>query len=201
MIPLRKGSQGCPGKSLRPFNGATLLEYAVRDALALTERVIVTTDYRVEELPEVARPYYAARPDHLCNADTPMTLVLKHVSQPMYVTDTILLLQPNCYHPERVRLAKRVLSERSAGTSVRYPDFWHPAYAIGGKLPKNRQGLEPAYRPDGLVYRVPVAHMMMIHPFSGSYIPTEGTVNVDTEQDWLRLCEQYGDEYQGSLSA
>jgi hypothetical protein len=106
--------------------------------------------------------------------------------------DTLLLMQPNCYHPERVRLAARVLAERAAGTSVRYPDFWHPAYAIGGKRPKTRQGLEPAYRPDGLLYRIPVAHLLMVDPFQGTFVPVEGTANVDSESDWTALNERYG---------
>lgn len=184
---------GCPGKSLRPFRGSTLLEHAVADALDMGYgNILVTTDYPKDELPHAAQPWYVERPAHLCNADTPMTLVLKHAAQVMYPMDTILLMQPNCYHPERVKLAKRVLAERAAGTSVRYPDFWHPAYAIGGKLPKTRQSLEPAYRPDGLLYRILVSHLLLAHPFQGSYIPTEGTINVDTECDWLRLTERYG---------
>jgi len=157
-------------------------------------RIIVTTDYAMDELPLAAQPYYAARPAHLCHDDTPMSLVLKHVARDFYPMDALLLMQPNCYHPERVRLATRVLAERAAGTSVRYPDFWHPAYAIGGKMPKSRQGLEPAYRPDGLLYRIPVAHLLMVHPFQGPYIPVEGTSNVDDERDWTRLLERYDPE-------
>jgi hypothetical protein len=126
-----------------------------------------------------------------------MSLVLKHVSQDMYPMDTILLMQPNCYHPDRVRLAQRVLKEKRAGTSVRYPDFWHPSYAIGGKMPKNRQGLDPVYRPDGLLYRIPVSHLLMVHPFTGTYIEVEGTSNVDTEQDWIQLRQRYDDESRG----
>jgi hypothetical protein len=168
----------------------------VRDAEALDPaKVIVTTDYEACELPEKARPYWVTRPVHLCGPDTPMTLVLKHVAQDMYPMDTILLMQPNCYHPDRIRLSLRVLKENRAGTSVRYPDFWHPAYAIGGKMPKNRQGLDPAYRPDGLIYRIPVAHLLMVHPFTGTYIPTEGTANVDTECDWTNLRQRYDDNY------
>jgi len=193
VIPLRQGSQGCPRKQLRPFRGATLLEHAVTDALALNPtQVIVTTNYPMTDIPLMARPYYQERPPHLCQPDSPMSLVLKHVAQPMHAQDVILLMQPNCYHPERVRLAKRVLSERVAGTSVRYPDFWHPAYAIGGRMPKTRQGLEPAYRPDGLLYRVPVSHLILLDPFMGDYIPVVGTVNVDTEADWKDLMSRYG---------
>jgi CMP-N-acetylneuraminic acid synthetase len=192
IIPLRKGSKGCPGKSLRPFKNSTLLEHAVHDALMLDPaHVIVTTDYAMNDIPLSVWRYYTARPAHLCHDDTPMSLVLKHVARDMYPMDTLLLMQPNCYHPERVRLATRVLAERAAGTSVRYPDFWHPAYAIGGKMPKSRQGLEPAYRPDGLLYRVPVAHLLMVHPFAGNYIPVAGTANVDTEEDWFELREAY----------
>jgi hypothetical protein len=192
VIPLRSGSKGCPGKSLRPFRGATLLELALLDALRLTDRVIVTTDYAQNALPQAAWAYYKERPTHLAHDTCPMSLVLKHVSQDMYPMDTILLMQPNVFHPERVKLAKRVLAERAAGTSVRYPDFWHPQYAIGGKLPRSRQELQPAYRPDGLLYRIPVSHLMLVDPYRGSYIPVEGTENVDSEQDWLHLQARYG---------
>lgn len=193
VIPLRKGSAGCPRKSLRPFRNSTLLEHAVADALDIGYgNIIVTTDYPKDELPLAVQPWHVERPAHLCHADTPMTLVLKHAAQVMYPMDTILLMQPNCYHPERLKLMKRVLLERAAGTSVRYPDFWHPAYAIGGKMPKTRQALEPAYRPDGLLYRIAVSHLMLAHPFQGSYVPVEGTINVDTECDWIRLTERYG---------
>lgn len=193
VIPMRKGSKGCPGKALRTFRSSTLLECAVSDALLLTDRVIVTTDYAESDMPMAARPFYQRRPDHLCRDDSPMTLVLKHAAQSMYPSDTILLIQPNCYHSDRVRLAKRVLAEKAAGTSVRYPDFWHPAYAIGHKrMPPTRQGLEPVYRPDGLLYRMKVASLMLIDPFKGPYIPVEGTANVDTESDWTALNERYG---------
>ena len=195
VIPLRKGSQGCPGKSLRPFNSSTLLEHAVHDAIQIgPTHIIVTTDYGLDEVPVSVRPYHVSRPAHLCHPDTPMTLVLKHVAQSMFPMDTILLMQPNCYHPDRLRLARRVLNERVAGTSVRYPDFWHPAYAIGSRSrrPKTRQSLEPAYRPDGLLYRVPVAHLLLLDPFDGDYVPVHGTVNVDTEADWEELNERYG---------
>jgi len=196
VIPLRKGSQGCPRKQLRPFKGSSLLDLAILDASSFTSRIIVTTNYPKEELSPLAQQFYQARPDHLCNPDTPMALVLKYVAQPMHPMDVILLMQPNCYHPERVRLAKRVLAERMAGTSVRYPDFWHPAYALGGRtLPKSRQGLEPAFRPDGLLYRVPVSHLLLLTPFLGDYIPVTGTVNVDTEEDWRTLNERYGSSY------
>ena len=188
-------SQGCPRKSLRPFNDTTLLECAVKDAVALgPTSVIVTTNYAMTDLPLAVQPYYQERPEHLCRPDTPMSLVLKHVAQSMRTTDMILLMQPNCYHPDRLRLARRVLNERVAGTSVRYPDFWHPAYAIGSRSrrPKTRQSLEPAYRPDGLLYRVPVAHLLLLDPFDGDYVPVHGTVNVDTEADWEELNERYG---------
>lgn len=165
----------------------------MRDAEALNPaRIIVTTDYAISDIPASARPYHAERPAHLCHDSAPMSLVLKHVARDMYPMDTILLMQPNCYHPERVRLAHRVLKERAAGTSVRYPDFWHPAYAIGGKLPKSRQELAPAYRPDGLLYRLPVSHLLLITPFTGTYIPVSGTINVDSEYDWTELNERYG---------
>jgi CMP-N-acetylneuraminic acid synthetase len=198
VIPLRKGSKGCPHKAIRPFAGSTLLEFAIRDALALDPaRVVVTTDYDVGELPLAAQSHYEHRPAHLCKDDSPMSLVLKYVARAMHPSDILLLMQPNCFHPERVRLAQRVIKERAAGTSVKYPDFWHPAYALGGKTPKFRQGLEPAYRPDGLIYRLPVSHLMMVNPFSGSYVPVAGTANVDTESDWKALRVRYDDDYWG----
>lgn len=167
----------------------------MEDALAVADpaNVIITTDYAKDDLPRTVRRWHQERPAHLCSDTAPMSLVLKYVCREMYPMDTVLLFQPNVYHPERVWWAKRCVEKRLAGTSVRYPDFWHPDYALGKKgLPKVRQALEPAYRTDGLIYRVPVAHLLLIDPFVGTYAPVEGTINVDTEDDWLRLEATYG---------
>lgn len=166
------------------------------DALRVTtpDRVIVTTDYEADNIPYGVRGFVKPRPAKLCQDDTPMRAVLKYVAANLYTGDIVLLMQPNCYHPERAKFAQQVLDQKAGMTAVRYPDFWHPAYRVDGILPYHRQGLEPAYRPDGLIYRIPAAHLILLCPFRGPLIPVEGTINVDTEDDWVRLTAQYASD-------
>ena len=197
VVPARKGSKGCPNKALRPFQGCSLLELAVRDAADLCPgRVILTTDYSLSELPDRLWWAWHRRPDDLCHDDTPMSDVLLWVAhqRKMRPEDWILLLQPSSFHPERVALA-RLLTEQDAGmTGMAYPDRWHPYYAVDVThgLPQRRQGLPTVYRPDGLVYRVRVDALSEVEPFTGPLMPVDGTVMVDTEADWRELVRRHG---------
>ena len=198
VIPARRGSRGCPGKALRSFRGKTLLEWAVRAAEALVppNRIVVTTDYEPQDLPPAVLPYWHRRPDDLCLDDVPMADVLRWASMRklMPPTDHVILLQPSSWHPDRAAIARLVVEQDAALTGARYPDRWHPYYAIEVThgLPHARQGLPEVHRPDGLVYYVRVDMLDEVEPFIGPVVPVEGTHVIDTEDDWRELVRAYG---------
>jgi CMP-N,N'-diacetyllegionaminic acid synthase len=82
VVPARSGSKGLPGKNLRTLAGRSLLEHAIRFALACDSvgRVIVSTDS--EEIAAAARAAGAdvpfLRPAELATDEAPMWPVLVH---------------------------------------------------------------------------------------------------------------------------
>ena len=82
VIPVRSGSKGVPGKNIRLLNGAPLVSYAIRTALASKhpQRVVVSTDS--EEIAAVAREAGAEvpflRPKELGEDHVPIPPVVLH---------------------------------------------------------------------------------------------------------------------------
>lgn len=82
VIPVRSGSKGVPGKNIRLLNGAPLVSYAIRTALASKhpQRVVVSTDS--EQIAAVAREAGAEvpflRPKELGEDHVPITPVILH---------------------------------------------------------------------------------------------------------------------------
>ena len=112
--------------------------------------------------------------------------------------ESFVLIQPNCYHPDRATIIRRVIEGGYGMTVERVPDHWHPAYAFSAdwqgkmRLPSTRQGLPAMVRPDGLVYVVRAEDLDSPCIYRGPGLVVEGTHNVDTEADWDRLVEAHG---------
>lgn len=104
VIPARGGSQGLPGKNLRPCAGRPLIAWSIEAALAakLVDAVIVSSDS--QEVLDVSRSWGAEpllRPAELATATAPTDPVLVHAAQsPIaalelnYRPDLVVLLQP-----------------------------------------------------------------------------------------------------------
>jgi CMP-N,N'-diacetyllegionaminic acid synthase len=141
IIPARGGSQGLPGKNIRPLAGLPLIAHSIRLAEMCPEitRTIVSTD--APEIAQVARDFGAKvpfmRPAELAQDDTPMWSVLRHALQMADPDggqyDFLLLLDPTS--PGRLPkdicgAYRRLLSNPQADgiVGVSQPDFdpiWH----------------------------------------------------------------------------
>ena len=180
------------------MSGKTATDLAVETALCLSapDRIVVTTDYHPRDLPPLARPFYSRRPPELAGDDVAMVDVLRFEAhrRAWGEDETIVLLQPSSVHPQRTQIAYKSLTEGYGMTGVRYPDKWHPDYEITKKaLPASRQGLREAYRPDGLVYIIrDMERLSFRDPFSGPVLPVEGTIMLDTPEDFKEVERAFG---------
>ena len=83
MIPARKGSKRCPGKNTRPFLGPSLLERAIKLAVAsnLFHRVIVSSDDEVAlRIADQGGVIPCWRPAYLATDDADTEAVITHIA-------------------------------------------------------------------------------------------------------------------------
>lgn len=177
VIPARGGSQGLPGKNLRPLMGLPLIAHSIRLARLCPEiaRCVVSTDS--EEIAAAARAHGGdvpfLRPAALARADTPMWPVLKHALAEVEraegrAYDLLMLLDPTSPTrlPEDVRaaVARLTASDADGIVSVSRPEFnplWHTVVEEGGLMKDwlpdaarvtRRQDAPTIYRINGLLY-------------------------------------------------
>lgn len=176
VIPARGGSEGLPGKNVRPLLGLPLLAHSIRLARLCPEvtRCVVSTDSA--EIAEIARaqggeaPFL--RPAELARADTPMWPVLGHALAEVERLegapyDLLLLLDPTSPTrlPEDVTKAVKLLADGFDGVvSVSQPEFnplWHTVVEKDGRMAdwlpeaaavRRRQDAPAIYRINGLLY-------------------------------------------------
>jgi CMP-N,N'-diacetyllegionaminic acid synthase len=178
VIPARGGSQGLPGKNIRPLAGLPLIAHTLRFAALCPEidHCIVSTDS--DEIANVARAHGGEapfqRPAELAQADTPMWPVLQHALREMEARTgrrfaSLLLLQPTtpARLPEDVKRALALLDAdpNAAGVvAVSEPPF-NPRYVCveqrdaymkplvpAASALTRRQDVPPVYRINGLLY-------------------------------------------------
>lgn len=177
VIPARGGSQGLPGKNIRPLLGLPLIAHSIRLAKMCPEiaRCVVSTDS--EEIARVARRHGAdvpfLRPPELARSDTPIWPVLRHAleqaeREERAAYDYLLLLDPTSPTrlPGDVRQAVRRLSRARAAAgviAVSKPEFspiWHTVveragwmadFADGARFHR-RQQVPDVFRINGLLY-------------------------------------------------
>ena len=98
IVPARAGSQGLPGKNLRPLAGRPMIGWtlAAGQGAATIDRLVVSTDDEaVAGLAEVAGVEALRRPDHLAGPTASVIDAIAHVLETVGGTwDYIVLLQP-----------------------------------------------------------------------------------------------------------
>lgn len=177
VVPARGGSQGLPGKNIRPLMGLPLIAHSIALAKLCPEitRCVVSTDS--DEIAAVARAHGGEvpflRPAELARADTPMWPVLRHALAEVErgegsPYDLLLLLDPTS--PTRLpgdvsaAVARLLASDADGIVSVSKPEFsplWHTVvekdglmadWQPGGALIDRRQDAPEIYRINGLLY-------------------------------------------------
>lgn len=177
VVPARGGSQGLPGKNIRPLMGLPLIAHSIALAKLCPEitRCVVSTDS--DEIAAVARAHGGEvpflRPAELARADTPMWPVLRHALAEVEREegrpyDFLLLLDPTS--PTRLpgdvsaAVARLLASDADGIVSVSKPEFsplWHTVVEKDGLMADwlpdaaridRRQDAPEIYRINGLLY-------------------------------------------------
>lgn len=219
IVPARGGSQGIPGKNIKPLNGLPLIAYTLQQAAEATliDRVIVSTDD--ETIAECARSFAAdvpfLRPAHLASATSSSIEFILHAVQSLEETgekyDKVCLLQPTSpYRPkgvidEAIRFS-RSQKNRSLVSIRKVPVHYNPHWtfsmehgslhtSIPGPLITRRQDLPEVYHRDGAIYILDVDYMkkegkLLSEDLCGFEIESPALINIDGPEDW-DLAEKY----------
>ena len=201
VVPARKGSKGVPDKNVRPLGRASLLERAVETALALGGHTVLSTDYG-GLAPSGPHVTVVEREPALATDSASMWDVLADIGHRFKWKDrdVVVLLQPTSLHPDRANIIKTILKDgrRHALTADRFPDKWHPWYAMArasmNYIPSSRQNLPPRFRPNGLAYVMSgctARHGAFWESMPEIY-EVDGVTNVDTPEDWAEAERLYG---------
>lgn len=219
IIPARGGSEGIPGKNIKPLNGYPLIFYTIRQALEseLLNRLIVSTDDSV--IAECAKEYGAEvpflRPASLANStSTALEFILHAISEveksgESY--DAVCLLQPTSpYRPKGVidaAIRKYCSGNSKTLVSVRkVPTHYNPHWtffdqngllvpSIPTALITRRQDLPQAYHRDGAIYLLNIEFLkregrLLSEDLTWLEIDSPQLINIDSPQDW-NIAEKY----------
>jgi N-acylneuraminate cytidylyltransferase len=206
VVPARGGSVGFPGKNLAPFLGRPLVAAAVRVGLAVTDRVLVSTDdEHIGRVAQDAGAELVRRPAELAGPTSRTVDAVRHAIDDQELPDDtiVVLLQPTS--PLRtaadVEECLRLHGNRPTGSVVQVTEEdhhpWKSCVLVDGMLrpvrewadlEAPRQSLPTALRPTGGVYVVSAGDLRARHKFFvpevlGQVIPTMRSVDVDSPQD------------------
>lgn len=181
LIPARGGSKGVPGKNIRPLGGIPLIEYSIRDALAVADDskdVVVSTDS--PEIADIARRAGATvpflRPAELATDTASSRDVMLHAVDTLNDAgvryDRLVLLQPTSpfRNTDDIRKAlelfdrehpEMVVSVRPAATNPYYNAYECDADGLlriskGDGMITRRQDAPPVWEFDGSIYVIDV---------------------------------------------
>ena len=181
LIPARGGSKGVPGKNIRPLGGIPLIEYSIRDALAVaaaSEDVVVSTDS--QEIADIARQAGATvpflRPAELATDTASSRDVMLHAVDTLNGAgaryDRLVLLQPTSpfRNTDDIRKALElferehpdmVVSVRPAATNPYYNAYECDADGLlriskGDGMITRRQDAPPVWEFDGSIYVIDI---------------------------------------------
>ena len=209
IIPVRGGSKGIPGKNMRPVGGATLLERAIRFALASPriDRAWVSTDDA--EMRAAAVRYGVQtpefRPAHLADdAATTASVVADLIGQGLVRDGYLLILQATSPFRRLDDLenlcAAFESSDAEAAVSVAVHDEPRPEKLrriVDGRLVPYldagfegpRQALPQPYRLNGAFYLISVQRFLRDGVFlpAGTLpfvMPEDRSHNLDSQTDW-----------------
>lgn len=174
IIPVRGGSKGIPRKNLATFDGVSLLEWTIRQAMQVYEldHIFISTEDR--ELAEVAAQCYAQvieRPSELARDSSTTVSVVDHLLGEVdphgetFASLTILQVTSPLRKVEDVRRAEEMLRTGNYDSviSAFHEDEAHPAkmYVIEGKYAvpiappmefERRQDLPKIFRRNGAIF-------------------------------------------------
>jgi CMP-N,N'-diacetyllegionaminic acid synthase len=213
LIPARGGSEGVPGKNIRPLAGLPLVAYSIRAASAsgVFDEVWVSTEDQA--ISEVAAAYGArtiARPLELARHDTPMAPVVEHAVE-SWERETgmpphnIFLLQPSSplTASSDILRAASLLSSGECDSAMGVfeaddppqwglratPDGWLRPVAEWQEYLSRRQDLPPTYF-DGPVYAIETGAFLAGKRFLTDrtrffLVPRLRAIDIDTEFDLM----------------
>lgn len=198
IIPARAGSQRLPDKNIQKIGDYTLIALALRCAkeTGIFDKIILTTDIPInliEPQEELADVYMVERPPELALANTSSWRAIDHAAKECgaklcmdssmqdkrqevlgsrYTShkDWICLLQPTSPFRSPDDIKMLFLCMEHAPKLEKF-------YTVCNKLPHNRA-------PNGAVYIVPFGNYGFgSHETTGSYMPPERSIDIDTEYD------------------
>jgi N-acylneuraminate cytidylyltransferase len=213
VVPARGGSVGFPGKNLAPFLGRPLVAAAVRVGLAVTDRVLVSTDdEHIGRVAQDAGAELVRRPVELAGPTSRTVDAVRHAVDDRELSDDtiVVLLQPTSplRTSEDIQECLRLHGNRSTGSVVQVTEStdhhpWKSCVLVDGALrpvrdwadlEAPRQSLPTALRPTGGVYVVSAGDLRAHHKFFvpevlGQVIPAARSVDVDSPRD-LAMAER-----------
>lgn len=214
IIPARGGSQGLPGKNVRPLVGKPLIAWTIAAAKAtpgLDLVAVSTDDLIIAEAAKDAGAQVIHRPAALATAGSPTVETIFHALESLGIPATsqrpLVLLQPTS--PLRtatdITAALALFSEGKGDSLISVSSAPHPPEwlltmkgeflvpLLKGPEVGRRQEARTAYLPNGAIYIISVADLHRFRSLQGERLlpflmPTERSVDIDTLQDF-RLVE------------
>lgn len=216
IVPARAGSKGLPSKNIRLLNNVPLYLHAVRQALRVSDKVLLTTD--IEQIREQVLPSgceLSIRPAELAQDSTNMDDVIRYLIEHHNLAGKILLLlQPTS--PLRldsdINSALALFSENNYDLvmSISKQDskvlkfgtvYGHTYYPLRERrfVFLNRQELPPVFAPNGAIY-VFFADQFDQTGFPSSRIgaiqmPIERSVDIDSLADFSFVEKMMSDSF------
>lgn len=217
LIPARAGSQGLPGKNVRPIAGRPMVAWTLEAAAASTvlDRIVVSTDdpavAAVAADMGLAPPF--RRPDHLSGPDASVIDAIAHALETLEDGfDYVVLLQPTSplRLPADIDAAVRLCHERAAASVIGVSPVLKPQ-TFYGRLGPDQTLRADAPRPDepvvinGAVYVGRPDILMQRRTFQGPgalgfLMPPERGWDVDTAFDFA-VCEALWPHVHGHAAA
>lgn len=209
IIPARGGSSRIPGKNIKAFNGAPMIQWPIRAALAsaVAPRVVVSTDS--QEIADVAKHSGAevpfVRPAELANDHAGTAPVIVHALDQLETPDDTLVM---CLYPtapvstETLDHAFALAHENLGDFTVtvgRHRSPWerslvrvegeHMALASDDALLTRTQDLPQRFFDAGKFYLATAQvwrerETMMAKPFVPYLLPDWASVDIDEPADW-----------------
>lgn len=219
VIPLRSGSKGLPGKNIKKLNGKRLCDYAIEQALRISDRVIISTD--IDEVLNSSFPercFIDERPSCLRGDNVSMSSVLIDLCK-RYSLNSELIVLLQATSPLRVDSDIRdaievyINSDCDLAMSVveRQSSILKYGFVDCGKfIPiskssycfMNRQMLPKVYAPNGAVYVFRAGWFVNNLGFTTDNIcsvimPDSRSYDIDTLADFIMIENVMKNEVRG----
>lgn len=213
-IPARGGSKSIPHKNIKKLGGKPLINWSIEVSQKCDLRTIVDTDNKeIAEIAENLGAEVMIRPSELAQDKTSMFEMLKNeVLKIDPISEYIILLQPTSpfRSKKHIELAIEYMKNNPQYDCLisveKVPEKWNPAQVIietsmGKKMASGvpiskritrRQDFPNAYIPTGSIYLFKTSNLEKgsIYGNEIMLLETEGSVNINSESDFLQAEEQ-----------